>query len=180
MKEKMQNQDEPSREAPRRSIVGDAKTIRDSLRGGAEKCPALPPRFSLPIALALFWVCSLVVYAGVLAIFHAVVHGYPLCAALIAALAVFLSGNLSILCAFFGKKKFGALTEMLVTSAVRTGVPLTVALVFYFAADKMVVKPAILTLAALYVLTLAFEVWVTLPGRSAGTGDGETLTQDES
>ncbi len=176
----MQNQDELSRESPRRSIIGDAKAIRDSLRGGAEKCPAPPPRFSLPKALVLFWGFAAIVYAGVLALFHAVVRGYPLRAALIAALAVFLSGNLSILCAFFGKKKFGALAEMLVTSTVRTGFPLAVALVFYLTADKMVTKPAILTLAALYVLTLAFEVWVTLPGRSAGTGDGETLTQDES
>ena len=180
MKETTPNQNESSREAPRRSIVGDAKAIRDSLRGGAEKCPAQPPRFSLPKALALFWGYALIVYAGVLALFNASVHEYPLRAALIAALAAFLSGNLSILCAFFGKKKFGALAELLVTSAVRTGLPLAVALAFYFAADRMIARLAVLTLAALYLLTLAFEVWVTLPGRSAGIGDGNPLTQDES
>ena len=176
----MQDQNEPSSDAPRRTILGDAKVIRDSFRGGGEKFPALPPRFSLTKTLLLFWVYSAVVSGAVLALFNAFTKGYPLCAALVAALAVFLSGNLSILCAFFGKKKFSALAEMLVTSAVRTGLPLVVALVFYFAVDKIVSKPAILTLAALYVLTLAFEVWVALPGRSAGTGDGETLTQDES
>ena len=176
----MQDQNEPSSDAPRRTILGDAKVIRDSFRGGGEKFPALPPRFSLTKTLLLFWVYSAVVSGAVLALFNAFTKGYPLRAALVAALAVFLSGNLSILCAFFGKKRFSALVEMLVTSTVRTGLPLVVALVFYFAVDKIVSKPAILTLAALYVLTLAFEVWVALPGRSAGTGDGETLTQDES
>ena len=177
----MRNQSEPSSDAPRRSILGDAKVIRDSFRGGAaEKFPALPPRFSLSKALLLFWIYAAVVYAGVLAAFNALSDAYPLRAALAAAAAVFLAGNLSILCAFFGKKRFSAMVEMLVTGAIRTGLPLAVALVFYFAVDKIISRPAILTFAALYVLTLAFEVWVTLPARSAGPGDGETLTQDES
>ena len=171
---------EPSSDAPRRTILDDAKTIRDSFRGNAaEKFPAHPPRFPLFKALVLFWGYALAVYSGVVALFNALYQSYPLCAGIAAALAVFVAGNGSILCAFYAKKRFSALVEMLLSGAVRTGIPLAVALVFYFSVDKMTSKPAILTLAALYVLTLAFEVWVTLPGSSAGTGDGENLTQDE-
>ena len=171
---------EPSSDAPRRTILDDAKTIRDSFRGdAAEKFPAHPPRFPLFKTLVLFWGYALAVYSVVIALFNAWYPAYPLRSGCAAALAVFIAGNGSILCAFYAKKRFSALVEMLLSGAVRTGIPLAVALVFYFAVDRMIVRPAVLTLAALYVLTLAFEVWVTLPGSSAGTGDGETLTQDE-
>ena len=168
-------------DAPEHSLLRDAKILKDRFRGEyGGKFPAPPPRFSIRTALLLYWgyvllMTALFLFAGPL--FE---RGFSAPAALYAGLTVLVSGSGVIFCAFYCKKKYGALVEMLLSSALRTGIPLLVALVFYFTMDKMILRSAILTLAAFYVLTLPFVVWVTLPRRPSAGGAEARLKQDES
>ena len=168
-------------DTPEHSLLRDAKVLKNRFRGEyGGKFPAPPPRFSVCTALFLYWgylllLTALFFFAGPL-----LRKGFPLSAALYGGLTVLVSGSGVIFCAFYCKKKYGALVEMLVSSAIRSGIPLLAALVFYFTMDKMILRAAILTLAAFYVLTLPFVVWVTLPRRRPAGGVEAGLEQDES
>ncbi|MGI5831386.1 MAG: hypothetical protein ACOX6D_02470 [Thermoguttaceae bacterium] len=167
--------------ATRHSLVKDIKTPKDRFRRETDgKFPASPSRFSLSTALFFYWIYAAVIYGGAVCLIRFFCEAYPLRAAFYAGGVVFTAGNLAICCAFYCKKKYGALVELLVSLAVRTGLPLAVALVLCCTMDKILGRAVILTLAAFYVLTLPFEVWVTLPGRPVSVCNKDSQKKEES
>lgn len=166
----------------KRTVLGDVKTLKNEFRAETDRAgrSAAKPRFRLSAAFAFYWVYAAAVY-GILGFILRALAKFPGRAILYAAAAVFLAGNLCIAVTYYCKKRYGALVEMTAASAVRTGIPLLAVLAFYLSFDKITFRAAVLSLAAFYVLSLPFEVWIGLPGRAASAEEsGIAHKKDET
>lgn len=56
------------------------------------------------------------------------------------------------------------MVDFAVSMAIRTGIPLVAALVFFLAFDNIIFNVTVLTMVVFYLAMLPFEVWVMLPG----------------
>ena len=174
-------QSEPQHsEVSKRSVLNDAKLLKEEFSREAHGLrTAQQARFAVSTAFLLYWgYFAFLCGAAYILLPHFSERITPR-VLLYAAGAVFLARNANIAAVYYCKTKFGALVEMTVSSALRTGIPLTAVLVFYLAIDKILLKSAVLTLFGFYVLTLPFEVWLFLPRPGAAQKAGNSTAEDK-
>ena len=86
----------------------------------------------------------------------------------------FFSCFFAVVVSYYWRKSYGmGQTDVLLATAIRTGIPLVGALVFFAILDNNILNGVLLTLAGYYILMFAFEVKLTLPRPTDTTSTAE-------